>query len=84
MSQGSGPNTDGNAEGIVIWIVLFAVMATLTVSCALYLYYWAVGDSGTEGGGAEVVGGIVVGVIGLTGLYIIVRLLQVLYERWVK
>ena len=84
MSEECGPDTGGNAQGIAVWIVLFAVGAAVTVSCALYLYSWAVGAFDTEGGGAEVVGGIVVGVIGLTGLYTLVRLLQVLYDWRVK
>ena len=67
-----------------MWIVLFAVATIITGVCAKYLFDWATGDLVTENSGAEVLGGLVVGVVGLTGLYTLLRLLQVLYDRWAK
>ena len=82
MKNGNGYRTEGNAQGVVAWIVLFAVAAVITGFCAKYLFDWATGNLVTDNSGAEVLGGLVVGVVGLIGLYTLIRLLWVLYERW--
>jgi len=84
MSEGSGPSREGNARGVVMWIVLFAVAAVVTGFCAKYLFDWAAGNLVTENSGVEAVGGVVVGAVGLVGLYTMLQLLRVLYERVVK
>ena len=84
MNEENGHSREGDAQGVVIWIVLFAVFTVLTGFCAKYLFDWAAGNLVTENSGREVFGGIVVGVIGLTGLYILFQLLRVLYDRWAK
>ena len=84
MNEGNGPSSDGGAQGIVMWIVLFAVGAVITGFCAKYLFDWATGNLVTENSGREVFGGLVVGVVGLTGLFILIQLLRVLYDRWAK
>ena len=84
MNEGNGHSREGDAQGIVIWIVVFTVSAVVTGVCAKYLFDWATGNLVTENSGKEVFGGLVVGVIGLTGLYILLRLLRVLYDHWAK
>jgi hypothetical protein len=84
MNEGNGPSPEGNAQGIAMWIILFAVFAVLTGFCAKYLYDWATGNLVTDNSGKEISGGMVVGVIGLTGLFVLLRLLGVLYEHWAK
>ena len=84
MKDENGHSPGGGAQGVVIWIVLFAVGAVITSFCAKYLVDWATGNLVTENSGEEVAGGLVVGVVGLTGLYTLIRLLQVLYDRWAK
>ena len=82
MNEGNGHSREGDAQGVVMWIVVFAVAAVVTSFCAKYLFDWATGNLVTDNSGREVFGGLVVGVIGLTGLFILIRLLQVLYDRW--
>ena len=84
MNEGNGHSPEGDAQGIVVWIVLFAVASVVIGFCVKYLIDWATGSLVTENSGKEVFGGMVVGVIGLTGLFVLFQLLRVLYERWAK
>lgn len=84
MNEGNGHSEEGRAQGVVAWIVVFAVAAVVTGFCAKYLYDWATGNLVTENSGREVFGGLVVGVVGLTGLFILFQLLSILYDRWAE
>ena len=84
MNYGNGHDRQGDTQLIVAGIVVFVVAAVVTGVCAKYLYDWATGSLVTENSGEEVLGGIVVGVIGLTGLFTLARLLMFLYDRWAK
>ena len=79
MNEGNGHSEEGRAQGVVAWIVVFAVAAVVTGFCAKYLYDWATGNLVTENSGREVVG-----VVGLTGLFILFQLLRILCDRWAE
>jgi len=38
MNEGNGHSEEGRAQGVVAWIVVFAVAAVVTGFCAKYLY----------------------------------------------
>ena len=82
MNDGKGHSEEGNAQGVVAWIVVFAVAGVVTGFCAKYLCDWAAGNLITDNSGIEVFGGLVVGTAGLTALYILLKLLRILYDRW--
>ena len=84
MKNGNGDDLEWDAQGVVMGIVLFAVAAVVTGFCAKYLFDWATGNLVTENSSKEVLGGLVVGVVGLVGLYTMSQLLRVLYNRLVK
>ena len=79
MNDGKGRSEEGNAQGVVAWIVVFAVAGVVTGFCAKY---WAAGNLIPDDSGIEVSGGLVVGIAGLTALYILLQLLRILYDRW--
>ena len=64
--RASGPDTqeenghrrEGNAQGVVKWIVVFTVAAIGTRVRAKYLFDWDTGNLITENNGEEVVGGV--------------------------
>ena len=84
MNDRKGHSGEGNAQGVIAWFVVFAVAAVVTGFCAKYLYDWATGNLVTDNSGREVFGGLVIGVVGLTGLFILFQLLKILYDRWAK
>ena len=84
MNDGRRHSEEGNAQGVVARIVVFAVAGVVTGFCAKYLYDWAAGNLITDNSGIEVFGGLVVGIAGLTALYILLQPPRILYDRWAK
>ena len=56
MQEENGHRWEGNAQGVVIWIVVFAVAAIVPGFCAKHLFDWATGNGSNRDNRALYIG----------------------------